>query len=263
MAGTTAWCTPEWCDRPAQRLSVMPPALRVYCVPHAIGSASLYGEWSDRLPSWVRVVPLEYPGHGRRFGQPPLTAIGEIACVFARELAADLDGPYALFGHSMGALVTFELARELRQQRAPLPVKLYAAASRPPVVFWPPNRGQYLSALSDSALLSRLNSFGGTPSELLHNAELMDLMLPIARADLTACEEYLYRPAPPLSCPITALGGVGDVTFDQSELTRWDEMTSATFEVVAMPGGHFFVRTAAALLSWLAEDFRRVLGFSR
>ncbi|UDM34405.1 hypothetical protein MJO63_24100 [Mycobacterium ulcerans] len=68
----------------------------------------------------------------------------------------------------------------------------------------------------------------------------MDLMLPIARADLTACEEYLYRPAPPLSCPITALGGVGDVTFDQSELTRWGEMTSATFEVVAMPGGHFF-----------------------
>ncbi|MEB3968293.1 thioesterase domain-containing protein, partial [Mycobacterium ulcerans] len=124
-------------------------------------------------------------------------------------------------------------------------------------------RHQRSSTQLTSLLINNAGALGGTPSELLHNAELMDLMLPIARADLTACEEYLYRPAPPLSCPITALGGVGDVTFDQSELTRWGEMTSATFEVVAMPGGHFFARTAAALLSWLAEDFRRVLGFSR
>src|SRR5262249_49336044 len=116
------------------------------------------------------------------------------------------------------------------------------------------------SALTDDELQARLAEFGGTPQEVLDSAEFMEIMLPIARADLVACEDYQYRREPPLPCPITALGGADDDTFDQSELTAWREMTSASFELVTMPGGHFFPRThTAALLRWLGEDIRKTL----
>jgi medium-chain acyl-[acyl-carrier-protein] hydrolase len=234
--------------------------LRIFCFPFAAGSASLYGEWSRWLPPYVQVVPIDYPGHGRRFGQPPLAAIDQIAWVLAREIVANLDGPFALFGHSMGALVTFELARELRRRRAPLPVKIYASASRPPVSLQPRARGTDISALTDDYPRARLVEFGGTPQEIMDSAELMELMLPIVRADLAACEDYVYRPEAPLPCPITALGGADDDTFDQSELTRWREVTSARFEAVTMPGGHFFIRThGAALMKWLGADMRNML----
>lgn len=242
------------------RLIATTPLLRAFCFPFAAGSAAAYNDWSRWLPPYVSVVPLDYPGHGRRFGQRPLAAIDEITSVFAREIMGKLEGPFAFFGHSMGALVAFELARELRRRHAPLPRKIYVAASRPPISFRTPNSGPHLSALSDEELRDRLGRLGGTPIELLENDELMDLMLPIVRSDLTACEDYVYRPETPLPCPITALGGASDHTFDQSELTLWREMTSAEFEVVRIPGGHFFLSThSAQLMKWLCADMLRML----
>jgi medium-chain acyl-[acyl-carrier-protein] hydrolase len=237
------------------------PLLRVFCFPFAGGSAAVYGEWSRLLPPYVKVVPIEYPGHGRRFAQSPLAAVDQIAQVHAGELLADLDeGPYALFGHSMGAVVAFELARELRRRGAPLPVKIYASATLAPCSPEHEARGEDVSAMTDDEVRDRLIELGGTPQEILDNADLMELMLPIVRADMAACEDYVYRPETPLPCPITALGGVDDDTFEQSELTRWGEVTSKSFEVVTLPGGHFFLRThTAALTRWLGEDIRKML----
>ncbi|OBK13744.1 thioesterase [Mycobacterium asiaticum] len=212
------------------------------------------------MPPYVKVVPVDYPGHGRRFGQTPLPAIDQIAWVLAREIVADLDGPFALFGHSMGALVAFELTRELRRRRAQLPMKIYASASRPPVSLQFGARGSHLSVLPDHELRGRLTDLGGTPKELLDNAELMELLLPIVRADLAACENYVYRQEPPLPCPITALGGADDRTFDQAELPRWREVTAGSFEAVTMPGDHFFIRSHCdQLTKWLGTDIRKMI----
>ncbi len=236
------------------------PLLRVYCLPFAGGSATVYGEWSRMLPPYVTVVPIEYPGHGRRFAQTPLGAIDQIAQVHAGEILADLESPFALFGHSMGALVAFELARELRRRGAPLPLKVYASGTLPPVSPEHEAPGEDILALTDEEVRDRLVEFGGTPQEILDNADLMELMLPIVRADMAACESYVYRPETPLPCPITALGGADDDTFEQSELARWGELTSKSFDVVTLPGGHFFPRThTAALTGWLAEDIRKLL----
>lgn len=233
--------------------------VRLLCFPFAAGSAALYRDWPKSLPPTVTVTAVEYPGHGRRYSQPPLADIDHLADQLAQEIVPTLDGPFVLFGHSMGALVGFELARELRRRRAALPLKIYASASRPPVRLH--NRGPQLAELPDHELRGRLRRLGGTPPELLGNADLMGMMLPIVRADLAACERYVYRPEPPLPCPVTVLGGAGDRTFDQSELGQWRELTSAAFESVVMPGDHFFLRShGAELLSWLAGDLDRLVG---
>ena len=233
-------------------------ALRLYCLPFATGSASVYRDWTRWFPPSVEVRPLDYPGHGRRFGQRPLCSIHQIAQVFATEIARDLDVPFVVFGHSMGALVGIELARELRRRRAPLPLKIYASASPPPVNFRTA-RGSDVSAMPDERLRERLRRLGGTPAEMLDNDELMQVMMPIARADLIACSDYVHRPEPPLPCSVTALGGVEDHTFDQSHLARWREATSAEFDVAWMPGGHFFLHThSSQLMQWLRDDLRSV-----
>lgn len=244
-------------------MSANPPLPRMFCFPFAVGAASVYGQWSRWLPPFVKVVPVEYPGHGRQFGQPPLADIDQIVGVLTDDLMTKLDVPFLLFGHSMGALVAFEVARELRRRGAPLPAKIYASATRPPSNPQRDEPGEDISALTNDELRARLIEFGGTPQEVLDSAEFMEVMLPIVRADLAACENYRYRPEAPLPCPITALGGADDDTFDQAELLDWRAVTSTSFELVTMPGGHFYPRThTAALLKWLGEDIRKTLRIS-
>jgi medium-chain acyl-[acyl-carrier-protein] hydrolase len=162
-------------------------------------------------------------------------------------LAPALEGRFAFFGHSFGALVCFELARELRRRGRPLPSHLLVAARHAPQL---PNRYTPLTALPDDELLEQLHRrYGYTRPEIdVELDELLQLMLPTVRADVLASERYVHAEEPPLPCPITAFGGLTDPTVTREELTAWRHQTAAGFEVRMLPGGHFFLETERTFL---------------
>ncbi len=153
--------------------------------------------------------------------------------------------PYVLFGHSHGALLAFEVARQLRRLGHAEPRCLIVSACRAP------HRQRLLPPIHDlpvDAFLRELRCLGGTPEEVLCSAELMEIMLPALRADFAANENYLYRPDRPLACPIFAYGGAEDQIVSEQELASWRDQTTAVFVIRAFPGDHFFLRPSRALL---------------
>jgi medium-chain acyl-[acyl-carrier-protein] hydrolase len=163
----------------------------------------------------------------------------------ADALVPHLDTPFVFFGHSLGALVGFETARELRRRGGVGPAHLFVSACGAPQVrdARPPKHD-----LPTPKLLEELRRFDGTPREVLEHAELMQLVLPTIRADLAVHETYTYLPQPALECPISAFGGVQDPNVDRDSLERWRDETRGAFQVRLFPGGHFFLHAAQALL---------------
>jgi len=160
----------------------------------------------------------------------------------AEAVQSSLDIPFALFGHSMGAVICFELARLLRRQLGIVPVHLFISA-RPAPQF--PHRRPLLSPLRDEQFVAEIRQrYNGIPGEVLQDPELMELLLPVLRADVEMLETYDYLPGPLLCCPITAFGGQQDTETPFDELTGWREQTNARFRTRVLPGDHFFVRSA-------------------
>ncbi len=157
-----------------------------------------------------------------------------------------LDRPFALFGHSMGALVSFELARELRKGQGLVPYHLFVSARSAPQL---PSQDPPIHNLSDQALVEELRRLNGTPLVLLEDWELLRLLLPIARADFALCETYNHNPnESPLDCPITAFGGLADRKVRLDALEAWRSQTSMFFSLQMFPGDHFFIHGARPLL---------------
>ncbi|WP_454227708.1 thioesterase II family protein [Propioniciclava flava] len=159
------------------------------CLPHAGGSSLSYREWQGWAPDWMTVRAVELPGRGRRFGEPPLRRMHLVAGRVAAAIADQVDRPFALFGHSMGALIAFETARVLADRGGPLPVHALPVGhggSRSERL----GRGEALHAASDGVLIERLRSYDGTPPEVLANPDLLGLVLPIIRADFEMLETY-------------------------------------------------------------------------
>jgi medium-chain acyl-[acyl-carrier-protein] hydrolase len=156
-----------------------------------------------------------------------------------------MDVPFAFFGHSMGALISFELARHLRRIHYPGPAQLFISAHRAPHL---PDTNSSLHDLSDSALIDALSRLGGTPQVILQHTELMKVMLPILRADLTLCETYVYISEPPLDCPIAVFGGEQDSMVSTQELQEWRNQTRSAFTLHMLPGDHFFLHSRQNLL---------------
>lgn len=224
--------------------------LRLFCFPFAGGGATTYRGWPAHLPPDIEVVAVQLPGREDRLREEPFTDVFELTPVVAQALAPYLDRPFALFGHSMGALVAFELARALERAGGPAPEHLFVSArSAPTVRYSLPSVG----GMSDREVLGLLRRLGGTPPDALRDPDLMRLVLPRFRADLTLCERYLYSPDRKLSCPISALGGALDF-FRRGELTGWAAETRAAFQLRMFPGGHFFIDEARArVLQVVAE----------
>ncbi len=226
-------------------------ALRLFCAPYAGGGAGAFKGWQEVLGTWVDLVALRPPGRESRFAEPPLSSVEELATAVATELAKCGDRPFALFGHSLGAMVAFETARRLQDSGGPMPVHLVVSGRRAPHL---PSRHPQVHALSSAEFQAELKRFEGTPKELLDNAELMELMDPVLRADFKAAEVYVHRPGPPLSCSITALGGLSDPWVEPGELEGWAEHTSSACNVRLFPGRHFFIHSAtAAVLDVIAR----------
>jgi medium-chain acyl-[acyl-carrier-protein] hydrolase len=154
--------------------------------------------------------------------------------------------PFAFFGHSMGALIAFELARELARRGRPGPLHLFVSGRRAPQV---PDREEPLHRLPDPEFVVRLRELNGTPEEVLANGELMQLLLPLLRADFAVHETYEYRPGEPLAVPISALGGIADPEVRRDDLEAWRPETRGAFRLRMLPGDHFFLLSARRLVT--------------
>jgi medium-chain acyl-[acyl-carrier-protein] hydrolase len=212
--------------------------LRLFCFPYAGGSASIFTQWQARFSNRIEVCPVQLPGRENRLLEEPVSSIERLVPQLADELEPYLDQPFLIFGHSMGALIGFELARELRRRNRPLPQKLIVSAKQAPHI---PRSKPLGYDFSDEELINQLRELNGTPEEVLANRELMELILPIIRADFALVDRYVYREEEPLACPILAFGGIEDPDVKQEELAAWQQMTAGGFVMQQFAGGHFYL----------------------
>ena len=215
--------------------------LRLFCFPYAGAGAAIFRTWSGSLPDHVEVCPVQLPGRGTRLMEKPFTQLLPLVETLAQVLAPLLDRPFAFFGHSLGALAGFELARQIRRQSGVQPVRLFVSAARAPQI---PHRDRPTYALPESEFLEELRRLNGTPGELLENAELMQIMIPVLRADFAVSQTFVYAAEPPLECGISGFGGVQDYRVTRDDLAAWRDQTSAAFSLQMFPGDHFFLHAA-------------------
>jgi medium-chain acyl-[acyl-carrier-protein] hydrolase len=231
-------------------------AVRLFCFPYAGGGASMFRPWTTALAPAIDVYPIQLPGREGRWLEPPLTQISALAPMLSKGLKPLLLPPYAFFGHSMGAFVAFELARQLRRDSLPGPAVLIVSGARAPQI---PDPDPPTHGLPADQLLDGLRRLEGIPDELWNHPELVALLLPTLRADLTMCETYVYRDEPPLDCPLVAYGGQRDDKVPLEHLTQWKLQTAAPFELRIFPGNHFFFlnESRPAVMQSLRDDLRR------
>ena len=235
---------PPWnCSDDSRWLIGPPPSpaarLRLVCIPHAGGGASFFRPWAALLPAGVELWVAQLPGRENRHRDPATPDIAAAAQALAQSLRRLPDKPAILFGHSLGALIAYELALTMPQAGL-RPPRLLAASGRTPPSDC--NAPRHLLDLDDQALLDRLaDRYDGIPPAILAHPELRELYAPVLRADLRLAAAYRHRPRPALDCPILALGGDRDANVAVSALAGWRGFTSSTFDTCVFPGGHFYL----------------------
>jgi medium-chain acyl-[acyl-carrier-protein] hydrolase len=225
---------PERRNTPAQ------PQITLFCIPHAGGGASAYRNWAQALAPQVGVKVLQSRGRESRFREPPLTELEDVLEDLYRFVEPDTTGPFAFLGHSMGALLTFELAHRLRTKTGRLPVHLFISACRAP------NRVQLDTPCSSwpqpEFIAEVMRRYGGFPPQVLADAEFMAAILPAMRADFRILERYRAPERPLLDCPITVFGGRTDITTPQAALEDWQQQTRGAFSLVMLDASHFYLQ---------------------
>lgn len=220
-------------------------SVTLVCLAHAGGSVALYREWQQRLPSWIRVQTLELPGRGVRRALPAHTgwpALIERVHADVRE-QVDLSQPFAVFGHSMGALVGLELIHAIRQHDGRSPVWFGASGTIAPLRR---NVETYWLDASHDLMLDKLKERGGTPAVLLDDRDFLDLVMPVMRADFHLCGLHPLHAAQaarePLDCPVAVLTGRDDVaTANADDVAAWSRETRGALTTHAFDGGHFYL----------------------
>ncbi len=225
---------------------------RLFCFPYAGGASGIYRGWSELLPAGIEVFAVELPGRASRFREAPCESVAEAVAGAGPALLPLLDRPFALFGHSLGALVAFELARWLRREGGPQPRRLFASARRAPHL---PDDKEPMTGLPEEEFLARLRELNGTPEEALQHPELMKMLLPTLRADFEMVESYQVAPEAPLAFPLSAWGGLADPEISRAHLEAWRVYSSSPFSLRMFPGDHFYINhRREALLQAIAQD---------
>jgi medium-chain acyl-[acyl-carrier-protein] hydrolase len=229
----------------------------LFLLPHAGGGASVFRGWADAFPEWVEVCPVQLPGRENRLREAPFDRVPPLVEALANALGPWRDRPYALFGHSVGALIAFELARHAAHTGVQAPVHLFASGRRAPDL---PCRQPDLHRLPDGDVIAGLRELGGMPAELLEHTELLQLLLPMLRADLALTETYVATPGAAIGVPITVYTGMEDVRVSLDEARAWERHTTARFRLRTFHGDHFYLFTDRdRVIQALGEDLRAVL----
>jgi len=212
-------------------------ACPLICLPYAGGGTRCYESWENLLPPEVDALTVRLPGRESRRDEPMPGDLAETAARVAGELAPVLPARFTVFGHSMGAVLALELARELRRQIGREPACLVVSGA--PSSGWA-DRDKRYQDLDDAGLRADLEAMGGTDAELLRDPEAWELIRPVVRADLLMCDRYRLAPGKPLDCPIVAYGARDDVSSHAWSLQSWREHTTGRFEQRMFPGDHFY-----------------------
>ncbi len=216
--------------------------LRLFCFAYAGGSALIFRSWQAVLGPKIEVCAIQLPGRGTRMMEPLYNDMQELVPVIAKVIASQNNMPFAFFGHSLGALLSFEVARYCQLQHLPQPVHLIASGSSAPQNR---TRSKNLHLMSNEELIKELGKFNGTPPEVLAHGALMELACPIIRADFSLVENWQYRPMPLLSLPLTVFAGWEDDRVNEDQVNDWKKETTGAFNVKWFEGGHFFINTEA------------------
>lgn len=231
-------------------------AVRLLCLPHAGAGATVYRAWGAGLPAEVGLCPVQPPGREKRRGERLLTTVEEIVGPLATDVLASVRVPYAVFGHSTGALCAFELIRRIRRLGGPPPSHLFVSGRRAPQM---PMTRTRLTGLSPGELATVLRRLGGTPEAVLSDHGMLAMIAPLLAADFSVNEDYAYRPEPRLAVPITAFAATQDAGGDVTQMAAWKDQTSASFGLRTLAGGHFAVfDRAAQVCEQIADELRCV-----
>ncbi|RKH58573.1 thioesterase II family protein [Corallococcus llansteffanensis] len=212
--------------------------LRLFCLPHAGGSASLFRTWQAELGTDIEVCPLQLPGRESRLNEPPLRDLRPLVEALADAVARHADRPFALFGHSMGALLAFELSRALRSRGLSGPVHLFVASYRAPHTL----AATPMTAAThdiDASEARRRETALALPQGM--GEELLALVRDVVLADTAVCEGYVFTPGPPLTCPLSAFRGSEDYVPDDAT-KAWRALSSGPFTSRTFLGDHFFLK---------------------
>jgi surfactin synthase thioesterase subunit len=245
----------SWLTCPQRRQD---PRLRLFCFPFAGGSASTYRLWGTRIAAAVEVCAIQLPGREEHAGEAPFTNLVRLAVAAAGAMTASLDRPFALFGHGMGALVAFEVARALRRAQRPSPCALLVSACGAPQSAV--GCRTLIGQLPDTAFADEIQRRKALPDATLRDPQQLALLLPTLRADLEACDTYEYVVERPLECPVTVFGARDDVSVTEGQLGEWRTQTSGPFEQMTLPGDRFYIHSYPdALLAHLGSRLRRLI----
>jgi len=240
--------------------AVVNPELQFFCLPHAGGGASAFSSWRGKLGPRVEICAIQLPGRESRITERPLDHMEPVVANLAEALLPHIRVPYILFGHSVGALISFEVARRMRSHGHAGPRAIFVAGSRAPDR---PCSAPPVYHLPDHEFLERVAGMQGIPGELMEEREILDILLPALRADFTIDDTYRFQPGNALDCSVYAFGGLDDPDVSDEDLEAWKHQTTGKFSLRMLPGNHFFLRSErATLLKFLFEDIRDCIDYS-
>jgi medium-chain acyl-[acyl-carrier-protein] hydrolase len=216
--------------------------VQLFCIPFAGGHAAYFNSWKAHLPPWVELIPVELAGRGKRFGESGYESMTEaVDDVYSQICAAVRDGvSYAVFGHSLGSMITYEVSHKLKEMNVKQPLHLFVSAKNAPHTY-SSAKNKFIHQLSDREFIQEIIGLGGTSTELMEHKELLNLFIPVIRKDYKIAETYEHVPrAEKLDIGISVLYGIDD-TYSDDEISAWQEQTELRCRFYAFDGGHFYL----------------------
>jgi medium-chain acyl-[acyl-carrier-protein] hydrolase len=255
--------SPKTNEKPTSEWLVFPKpnpnaSLRMFCFPYAGAGSIVYRTWPDGLPSQIEVVSILYPGRESRLRVPPFNSMKPLIDALAAEMLPLLDRPFAFYGHSLGGLIAFELARELRRCQNPLPSHLFISSRRAPHL---PDPLPHIAELrNDEFALAIQQRYNGIPKAIQQDPELLDIFLPILKADFSVLETYEYIQEPAFKFGISTYIGIQDTIVTLEDITAWQAHTYLPISIQSFPGDHFFIQSQRLpVLQSLSQAFNKIM----